>query len=244
MEDKGLYLSELALGILAKAQDHDVFIPSSDVYKNAEITDLHKELFSLASKGILEISEKSGLLKISDAFLPVLKNIFNAKLLTTVHNCYSDSNRMYFFAHTGITELSLNANRRKYRMMILNRPDFTNCIREFLDLPTSYNNSNSETELFIDLIEENDLLREQVFSTKYLNMSIDEIKSSADNITSVIDLFSCQTKKVVSRIIVYKCSVYYKIVEITSDRVNAINYNFNAFEDMLSESIGEFYDNN
>lgn len=244
MEDKSLYLSELALGILAKAQKHDVYIPDSDVYKTAEITDLHKELFSLASKGILEISEQSGLLKICEEFLTVLKNIFNAKLLITTHNCSSDSNRMYFFAPTGITELSRNVNRQKYRMMLLNRPEFTNCIREFLELPTPYNNSNSETELFIDLIEENDCRKEQVFSTEYMNKSIDEIKSSVADVASVIDLFSCQTNKVVSRMIVYKCSVYYKIVTVTSDKVNVINYNYTAFEDMLSESIGEFYDNN
>jgi len=244
LENKVLYLSELALGILAKAQKHDVYIPHNDVYINAEITDLYKELFSLTSKGILEISEESGLLKICDDFAPALKNIFNANMLITVNDCSLISNRMYYFASSGITELSFNENRKKYRVTLLNNPDFVNCIQEFLRLPASYNNDHSETELFIDLMEKNIDRNKQAFSTEYLNMSIDEIVSSADNITSVIDLFSCRTSKVVSRIMICQCSVYYKIVKVTSDKVNVVNYNFNAFEDMIGESIGEFYDHN
>lgn len=244
MEDKILYISELALGILAKSQKHDVYIPESDVYINAEDIDLHKELFSLASKGFLKISEESGLLEICDDFVPVLKNIFNATILVTANDCSLNRNRMYYISASGITELSCNENRKKYGMMFLDGSDLATRIQNFLGLPEPYNNAHSETELFIDLIEKNFDCDERSFSPEYLNMNVDEITSSVEGITSVIDFFSCQIGKVVSRIIIYRCSVYYKIVEVTSDKVNVLTYNFTDFEEMIGERVGEFYDYN
>lgn len=244
MEDKILYMSELALGILAKSQKHDVYVPESDVYINAEITDLHKELFSLTSKGFLKISEESGLFEICDDFVPVLKNIFNAKLLVTVNDCSLNNNHMYYISTSGITELSCNGNRKKYGLMVLDNSELASCIQGFLRLPEPYNNGQSETELFIDLIEKNLERDEPSFSPEYLNMNVDEITSSVDGVTSVIDFFSCKMGKVVSKIIIYRCSVYYKIVEVTSNRVNILTYNFTDFEDMIGERVGEFYDNN
>lgn len=240
MDDRTFYISELALGMFAETQNNsDVYIPESNAFAETETADWHKELFFLASKGIVKFSEETGRFEICDNFVPVLKNIFTAKTIITAVNCFSNKNYMYYIADSGITGLSRSWNRKGYGLTFLDTYDLANHMQKVLRLPEEYGSSTVETDVFINLIEESLGIEESLFSIEHLNMSIDEIKKSVDGIASVIDIFSCKEKKVVLRIVIYRRSVYYKIAEISVNGVSTVSYSGVSFNDVINNGVGE-----
>lgn len=240
LENKTFYISELALGMLAETQkNNDVYLPESNVFAGAEAVDWHKELFALASKGVVKISAEEDCFNISDELLPVLNNVFTAKAIMTVTDVCFNRNFIYYVTSLGITELSKNSSRKGYGLTLLDAHDLSSWLQEKLRLPEEYSGSTLETDIFINSVEEHLNIKDPLFSVEHLNMSIDEIKETIDDVMSVIDVFSCEEKKVVSRIVIYQRSVYYKIAEISSKGVSIVSYNGISFDDAINNCMGE-----
>lgn len=242
MADKSFYLSELALEMLVASQNEEkVIIPTAGILKKSEPTALYSELYSLVANNIVINNIETACFDINEELAPIFKSIFSSKAVLKVTECSDSNNPIYYYlAPCGIAELKNNSLRRSVGLRHLNINELADSILSDLILPTDYQNLNKDTDMFISTVDEYFASNCDCICPEMLKNNVDELKNQIEGAVGFIDLISREDLNAISRIAVYKKSVYYKIAQISIQNVIINNYSRINFNKAIETMTGEF----
>lgn len=242
MADKAFYLSEFAFEMLIMSQNIEkVIIPIPEIVGKAEPESLYSELYSLVVNNIVINNAETACFDINEELVPIFKSIFSSKAVLRVTgrskcNIFS----YYYLSPYGIAELKNNCVRKSIRLRHLNDNELYDSIISNLILPRNYKNHNTDTDAFISSVDECFANSGDFIETKMLNKSVDELEEQIERSIGFVDLISRDNLNVISRIVVYKKSIYYKIAQITEENVLISNYSRINFNKAIEKMMGDF----
>lgn len=242
MSDKNFYLSELALEMLIASQGvKKINLPFGGVLKNSEPEDLHAELYSLFSNGIVSNGGESEGFAINGEVARILKCIINAKAIIRAENCrYSAPAVCYYLSDGGAAELRRDGCRKSVKLGYLSCEEIGDSIIEELELPAEYKFFDGGASRFIENIDSGFSDADSGICTQMLEYEREEIKNKIDGLTGIVDLIMNDSLKTTVRTVVFRRTVYYKVAVITESTVSLNNYERNSFCAAINEMTGEF----
>lgn len=242
MADKSFYLSGLAFEMLIASQNEEkVIIPTEGVLKNSKPEELYTELYSLFSNNIVINNAERNCFDVNEELALILKSIFSSRSVLKVTGNFDFDNTIYYYlAPCGIAQLKNNIIRKCVVLTSVGINELADSILSDLNLPEDYRNPNNDTDKFINSVDEYFKSNDYCISSEMLEISIDEFKKKFEEVVGFIDLILREDLNVISRIAMYKKSVYYKIAQISIDDMSVSNYSRANFSKAIETMTGEF----
>lgn len=241
MEDKSLYLSDLSLEMLSVAQKNcKTYLPIVGKLSEVSLQEIHMELYSLATNNII-IQEDEEKFTISPEYVSLFRTLFSAEKLVKVYDCVSKKTISYYPYEGKMVELKLNVLRKRICLTEFLGTSFGEKLSTNLNLPELSVEEAILDGIVLEIESLSDVKKAEA-KPEWLNVNPEELISKAEgyDIVGIVDCLRSNSDKNISRTIIYRQSIFYKLITISEDGVQYNNYNGHSFNDIFNRIIGEY----